>query len=443
MSERWSLSTLAAWHTRFEKRLWEADLRDLPPVRRVMVRVTRLLTSMVRDLQDGQLSLQAMSLVYTTFLSLAPLLAICFSVLKGFGVHNQIEPLLLNLFEPLGERREEIVMRIISFVDNIQVGILGSVGFALLVYSVISLMHKIERAFNYIWHVAEDRALAQRLGEYLAVLFVGPLLMFLSVGITASVRNAPLIERLTGLELVGSTFTQAGKLVPYLLLTLAFTFIYMFMPNTRVRFWAALGGGAVAAVLWKLLGFLFAAFIAGSGNYAAVYSAFAVIILFMIWVYVGWMVVMIGASISYYLQNPDSQGMSRIEGALSIRAREKLALAICALVGENFYASKPAWTREKLARQLRLPPHALQPVLNSLADTGVLAETGDRPPRLLPGRPFDRFSVYDLLASMRGQGEEDLNRLKDKKIDQVEQKIDSSLQSALSATMLKDLSAGK
>ena len=152
--------------------LWETDLDTLSWQRAGAIQVVRFFYVMGRDIADGQLNLRAMSLVFTTLLSLVPLLAISFSVLKGFGIHNEIEPILMNLLSPLGEKGSEIALRIIEFVENIKVGVLGSVGLGLLVYTVMSLMQKIERAFNFAWRVNTPRSFSQRFSGYLSVLMV-------------------------------------------------------------------------------------------------------------------------------------------------------------------------------------------------------------------------------------------------------------------------------
>jgi membrane protein len=142
--------------------------------------LVRLAIVLVRDLAQGQLTLRAMSLVYTTLLSIVPLLALSFSVLKAFGVHNQAEPMLRKFLAPLGEKGEEVSHQIIGFIQNMNVGVLGSVGLALLLYTSVSLIQKIEESFNHIWHISHARNLGERFSRYLSVLLVGPILLFLA-----------------------------------------------------------------------------------------------------------------------------------------------------------------------------------------------------------------------------------------------------------------------
>ena len=241
--------------------LWDVDLGGLPTWRRLVLWTLRIGHACLRDLAEGQLTLRAMSLVYTTLLSLVPLLAISFSVLKGFGVHNQVEPLLLGFLEPLGDKGVEITERIVGFVDNIKVGVLGFLGFVLLFYTVISLMQKIERAFNYTWRISRERTLGQRFRDYFSVIIIGPVLVFSSLSITASIMSDQVVQALTAIEPFGTLLHLAGRLVPYLLIVAAFTFIYAFMPNTKVRLGSALVGGLVAGVLWNAAGWAFASFV--------------------------------------------------------------------------------------------------------------------------------------------------------------------------------------
>ena len=190
--------------TRLRDFVWEDDLRELNVLQRAVVFVLRVLHMLLKELLGGQLNLRAMSLVYTTLLSIVPLLAVSFSVLKGFGVHNKIEPVLYNFLAPLGPNGAEITSRIIGFVENVKVGVLGSVGVVLLIYTVIALLQKIEEAFNFVWQVENLRSLSQRFSNYLSVILIGPVLVFSAVGLTASILNTGLAQQLFSIEPFGT-----------------------------------------------------------------------------------------------------------------------------------------------------------------------------------------------------------------------------------------------
>ncbi|MBT8406355.1 MAG: YihY family inner membrane protein, partial [Deltaproteobacteria bacterium] len=305
------------------QRIWEGDLSSLPWWKNWLSKVLRMFYVVIRDLLEGQLTLRAMSLVYTTLLAMVPLLAVSFSVLKGLGVHNQIEPLLLNFLKPMGERGVEMTSRIIGFVDGVKAGVLGTLGLAFLIYTVISLIQKIELACNDTWHVSRSRPLAQKFSDYLSVILIGPVLVFSALGITASVMSTAVVQKIVAIKVFGSLLELGTKLVPYLLMIAAFTFVYIFVPNTRVRFRSALTGGLVAGVLWEASGWGFASFVVKSAKYTAIYSGFAVIIMFMIWLYLSWLIVLVGASVAYYHQHPESMTAHRRELQLSNRTQER------------------------------------------------------------------------------------------------------------------------
>lgn len=285
--------------------LWDVELDLLPKWQRAIIKLLRIFQAVIHDLSDGLPALRATSLVYTTLLSMIPALAISFTLLKNIGFHNQIEPLLLHLLLPLGTQSVHITNQIIAFVDNIDVGLLGVMGIALLFYTVITLIYKIECAFNYTWHITKYRSLGRRISAYLSVILIGPILVFAAMAITATIASSSIITSLSSIEPFAIIFTTAGSLLPYLLVIAAFTVIYFLVPNTTVKIRSALTGAFIAGILWETAGALFASFVVNSGNYTIVYSSFAVLILFMIWLYLSWLILLIGAAISYYHQHPN------------------------------------------------------------------------------------------------------------------------------------------
>ena len=433
--------------TVLRKNVWEVELSSLPWWKVLLIRVLRVFYVVIRDLLEGQLTLRAMSLVYTTLLAMVPLLAVSFSVLKGFGVHNQIEPLLLNFLRPLGERGVEVTSRIIGFVDSVKAGILGSIGFALLIYTVISLIQKIERACNDTWHVNRSRPLSQKFSDYLSVILIGPVLVFSALGITASVMSTTVVQKMVAIKVFGSLMELATKLVPYLLVIAAFTFVYIFVPNTRVRFRSALTGGLVAGVLWETSGWAFASFVVKSAKYTAIYSGFAILIMFMIWLYLSWLIVLVGASVAYYHQHPESVTSYRRELRLSNRMQEKLALLVMFLVGNNYYDNLPALTLEEFAQSLNVPMEALEPIMEALEGYGLLSQTANEPPTYLPARPLDTAELKDVLDAVRGANEivdlKPQSESAELAVDQLVDHIDQAMAGALRGSTLKDLALSK
>ncbi len=390
---------------RIEALVW-APASDSGARRAGPLRLVRTILILGRDLAFGQLTLRAMSMVYTTLLSIVPLLALSFSVLKAFGVTNQIQPLLLNLLEPLGEKGADIAQRIAGFIEKMNVGVLGAVGLVLLLYTSISLIQKIEESLNYIWHAPRPRPLGERFTRYLTVLMVGPILVFSALGATAAVMNIEMVRGLMEMDVLGQVLQAGSRLVPYLLIISAFTFIYRFIPNARIRLWPALVGGIVGGIAWQTAGWVFAVFIAGSNNYAAIYASFAILVLFMIWLYISWLVLLFGASVAFYVQHPEYLYMKGGEPRLSNRMRERLALSTMELVARRFMQGDAAPTQQEFTLQLRVPGHVLMVVLNALERKGLVAATADDPPSYLPARDPGRILVADVMGTVRAAGED-------------------------------------
>ena len=423
--------------------LWKDELRTLSAPRKWFMLSVRMLVVLARQLLGGQLNLRAMSLVYTTLLSVVPLLAVSFSVLKGFGVHNQLEPVLLNFLAPLGPRGVELSTNIIGFVENVKVGVLGSLGLVFLLYTVVSLTQKVEASFNFVWQVERLRALAQRFSSYLTVILVGPVLMFTALGVTATVMNTSLVQYLMNVKPLGEIILAGSRLIPYLLVIAAFTFIYMFIPNTRAKLLPAVVGGVVAGVLWQTSGWAFAAFVASSTKYAAIYSGFAILILLLIWLYLSWVILLVGAQVAFYVQHPQYVTREPLRFDLSNRLRERLALQLMFMVADHHVHGRQPWTLDAFVQHLGLPMQPVDQVLRLMVEAGFASETNEEPPAYLPRRDIETITVADLLEVVRSAGETRLLALKSlPHQDQVEdamQSVRRAVQAQLGERTLKDL----
>lgn len=421
---------------------WSDDVKHRG-IHNIVIRFVRLIYVVIRHLLRGELTLRAMSLVYTTLLSLVPLLAVSFSVLKGFGVHNQIEPLLLKFLAPLGPKGIEVSDKVIGFVANVKVGVLGSLGLLFLLYTVVSLTQKVESSFNYVWHVERLRGLAQRFANYLSVILIGPVLMFVALGITATISSNSLVQHLGAIEPFGHLFLYAGKLIPYLLVIGLFSFLYMLVPNTRVQLFPALVGGVVAGVLWETTGWGFATFISNSGNYAAIYSSFAILILLLIWLYLSWLILLVGSQVAFYVQYPQYLTRYPVQLELSNRLRERLALHIMVLVADRHVHQGELWTFEALVAHLGLPAQPVYKVLGVLLKSGYLSETSDDVPAYLPRRDIDTILVAELLQVLRSAGENrflssaQLHHLDT--VDETLDKLETAINTALGNLNLRQL----
>ena len=388
------LNTLIRWRQRW----WQAAPQDR--LSRAGLQVLRIADAMVTTLVEGRISLWAMSLVYTTLLSLTPLLALAFSLLKALGVQNSLQPLLLEMLKGLGpQQAEEVSNRVIEFVSNVQVGVLGSLGVSLLVYSALSLIQKVEAAFNEIWRVEKPRGLSARIGQYLAVLMVVPVVVFSALGLTASALSSGWVLWLTEIPLLGFALHVLTTLLPYALIVGMFTFLYGFVPQAPVRPRAALIGGFCAGLLWQTASFVFAGFVAGASNYNAIYSGFAIVLFVLIWLHLGWLILLCGCQLTYFVQHPSRMNPYLQLLPLGSRAREQLGLALLAAVARRFVRTEPPASTHQLSSEMGVAEPTLREVGTQLIAAGWLVEHEGR---WLPARDPAGTALDEAWRTLRG-----------------------------------------
>ncbi len=424
---------------RIDAWLWPETL-PANALERVPRIVGRYAFALIRELGSGELKLRAMSLVYTTILAVVPLLALSFSVLKGFGFHRRMEPLLLSFLMPLGPRAEELTANIITFVDNISGSTLAGVGLGLLLYAALSMAQKFEDSFNFVWRVDRPRSFGRRFSEYLSVLLVGPLVMMIAMGMTATVASTALVARLQEVAPLGSLIVMLTQAMPYLLVIGAFTFLYAFIPNTSVRLRSALLGGVLAGGSWAVIGKLFAQFVAGATRTEAIYAGFAIVIVAMLWLYVSWLILLLGAQFTFYHQNPDHLRFGRRTPMVSNQLRERLAMSIMLLIATDFDRPGHGWRAPSLAAKIGLPCHYIEPIVDALMDAKLLTETTDQ--RLVPNRALRRIELTEIMDAVRGSTTDVRGAASvawGETVDAVCGRIDTSIESALGEKSLADL----
>ncbi len=426
----------------FEKLVWGDHLEKTGPLGRFAAVVLRYIYGLGRDIVFGQLTLRAMSLVYTTLLSVVPLIAFSFSVLKGLGKHKELEPLLYDFLAPLGPQGEQITQQVIALVDNVKGSVLGGVSLAFFIYTAISMVQKVEESFNYVWYVSKPRSFARRFSEYFFVLLIGPILMVTALGMITSIRSNAVVQMILTNESLGRIFVVGSQLTPYLLITGVFTFLYMYMPNTKVKFKAALVGGLAGGFLWASAGAFFATFILYASRTQLIYSGFAVAITTLIWLYLSWLILLIGAQLAFYFQQPAFLRIGRREPRLSNSMRERLALNVMYLVGKAFRNPDATTSIREISQQLSMPSIALAPVTNALESAALLITTENE--ELLPGREMARIPLNDILAVVRTQGETGSYRdpAWTAEIDALGAEMDSALARVSAEKTLSDLLDG-
>ena len=418
----------------------DAEISEVNPFKRLIHSLLKIGFMVSRGFVENLVNLQAMALAFKTLLSLAPLLAVVFSILKAFGVHNRMEPALAEALAPLGDKGKEITAYLIGFVDKMSAGALGTVGLVTLFITVLFLMGTIEQAFNRIWRVRSPRKLTRKFSDYLSVILVGPVLVFAALTITATLQNHSFVQKLMSLEPFGSVILTLLKVVPYLTLWGAFTFLFIFIPNTRVKLGSALVGGLVAAVLWQTVGWGFADFVASSTRYYAIYSSFAILLLFLLWLHIGWVIVLLGAQVAYAHQHLRDYAGERESLARSPAGQEKLALQLMLLIGRNFFHGFDPLSVTGLASRLHLPAGLVRDFMETFRQSHLVLPLADEETFVL-GRDAEKISVKEILDCVRNSGMKPPTIQTDAElaIEELLRKVDDSVAQTLEGKSLQSL----
>jgi len=403
------------------------------------LRLLRYPYALLRDLSRGQINLHAMGLVYATLLSLLPLIAFAFAILTWFGAQSELRPIVLEFFRPMGEvTAGEITQKVMTFAEEINPSVLGALGLALLLWTLLGTIKKVEDSFNFLWRVEEPRSFARRVTEYITLLIVGPIVLVSFLGLThnaiASASSfgdyIPFFDRL-------DAFRKA--ISPYIMVAAIFTAVYMFVPNTKVKWKPAAIGGVVGGILWAAVGQLFTALVLASTRLTVVYAGFAIIVATLLWTYFGWLILLVGAQLSFYVQNPNYLRMGLTELRMSAVQREQLTLKIMFLVGRAYHDGKTRWTVDALAHHLGMPGIAISRLVHALEDAHLITLTDDE--CMLPARDLGQISIQEIIDIARNEkaGQVGWRKLTIPAVDAISKTMDDAWRKGCGEMTLRDL----
>ncbi|MGH7770696.1 MAG: YihY/virulence factor BrkB family protein [Candidatus Binatia bacterium] len=396
----------------FDEDLWRLELEGLSRIHRYLYRHLRILYLVIKGFIDNRCLLLASALTYTTLLSLVPLLALMFSILKGLGVQNRLEPILL---EKLSGGSEEVVIQIIGYIEKTNVRTLGGLGLVGLIATAISVIGNIELSLNRIWGVQKARSLGRKFSDYLSVLLTCPILLVAAMGLTSSIQSATVVRGILQLPGASHLVLFLAILSPYFLIWIALTFVYSYLPNTTVPLRSAIFGGVIAGTLWQLAQWGYVHFQIGVAKYNAIYGVFAQFPIFLVWLYLGWTIVLLGAVISFAHQNIRTYEKDVGGAAFHYSFREELGLKLLLLIARNFYSETEPWTAERLSSKLDVPIRLVNEILYQHCHAGILmpASKDGEEVYLLAKAPESLRMDY-LIETIRNYGG---NEMKMNKID--------------------------
>ncbi|MBV8358076.1 MAG: YihY family inner membrane protein, partial [Deltaproteobacteria bacterium] len=303
--------------------------------------------------------LWASALTYTLSLSLVPILAVALSAVKGLIGTDVIKPVIE---EYLAIKSSELTSRILLYVGNINATTLGTVGGATLLVTVLLTLSTIERALNTIFNVPQERSWLRKFTDYLSITFTMPVLVAAAVSLKTSLATN--LPRLPGLGWIAATLP----------LWAAFSFLYLFFPNRRVRWGCAALGGLVAAVLLEIGQWAYLTFQVGAGRYQAIYGALAAVPILLTWIYIAWTIILAGAELAAAAQGTEA-GFS-LDYRSPAFVRTAVLLTVFRTAERALSRNAPACTIESLTAELGVPPAALLPILEQLRNAGIIIESG-------------------------------------------------------------------
>ncbi len=388
--------------------LWEQNPADLSLLQRVLLRQLQTAALVIRDFNVNQCFLRAAALTYYTMLSLVPLLALTFALLKAFGVQNLLQPWII---EKLNVGDGEAANIILGYINNTQVTKLGAVGLIFLIVAVISLLTNVEESFNHIWGVKSVRPMLRRFADYLSVILVGPLLIISAISMTSTLASNSLMQKLIEMRLVGGFVLLLFKVTPFIFMWLAFTWLYVFMSNIKVEWRAAFVGGVLGGTLWQIAQVGYVHFQVGVGRYNAIYGTMAALPIFMIWLYLSWVIVLFGLGVCYAKQNLRTSGRDLRKSEVSRNSFEQVALALLVTLADRFAKGEPPISHERLAKYLFIPPRLCRGIINLLLKIGFVTEicTLSGHCRYQLGRSAEDLSLAEIIRKMGDFGEEALH----------------------------------
>jgi membrane protein len=353
---------------------WDIDLTAMSAGRSLPLRIVRVVRLVVRGFTEDDLAVHASALTFVTLMSLVPMLAVAFALLKGFGFGQDEIGRLMEWRESMPVEFQQFVNQILSIVNSTNFAALGWVGLGFVVFTAVLVLGSVEVSFDRIWGVTTSRGLVRKTANYISILVLVPLLIGIGGTLQATLKGG--LAHL--LEPVGFGARSALRFTSLFSAWLAFYFLYTFLPNTRVKAGPAVFGSLFGAVAWVIWQKAYISLQIGVARYNAIYGTFASVPIFLFWLYVGWVVILLGAELAFALQNASTFQFESAADRANAKSRLLLALTVLAHAAEALAGNRTRFEAGAFARAHRVPIRLLNDVIRVLTRAGLLAETAGK-----------------------------------------------------------------
>ena len=423
--------------------VWSVDLEKLPRLQALAYKLLRVVYLTAHNFLEDKCLFRASALTYITALGLVPLLALVFSVAKGLGLYEKHLKPLLTFDKPGSQSLNEAVGSIFSFVEQTDVRGLGLPALVILLFAVVKLLGSIENSFNDIWGVHKSRTLVRKFSDYLAMVIIVPIFLATAIFVTSAAETERVIDFLKEEMYLGWLIESLAGLTSVFSMSVAFTFLYMALPNTRTRFVSAMLGGILAGALWQAALTLHVRFQIGVANFNALYSGFAAIPIFLAWVHVSWVIVLLGAEMAFAHQSEPAYRQIAQSRPSDHAFREIVALRAMVRVAVAFLKGKPPLTAADIAAQLGVPPRPVEEVLGVLVDRRLLAAAeGSREDCFVPAIDLEQITIQVILDALKGtSGPVDVppQGAVDEELDRLLERLNEEMRTSPQNRNLRDL----
>lgn len=388
--------------------LWSVDIETSTKPKRIIINFMRIVSLGIQGFKEDKLNVRASALTYFSLLSIVPVLALAFGIAKGFGLDEMLESEITKSMSG----QKEVLNYILSFTKSMlgtaKGGLIAGLGFVLLIWSVINLLSNIESSFNTVWDIKKSRTIIRKFTDYLTIILLGPILVILAgsstVFISTSLSNfgdSSLFNFATPL------FFKFAKIIPFIIVWLSFTLLYLVMPNTKVNFKSAMLAGILAGTVFQIFQSLYVSFQAGATRINAIYGSFAALPLFLIWLQTSWFIVLIGAEISFVVQNVKLKGASKRLKKISIKYQKKLAILIVKELIDNFSDAKPPQTTQQIATKTTIPVYTTSFLLENLTSSGIVSKVlNDKKITFQPAMSVENLTITKVLNAYEAKGDD-------------------------------------
>ena len=389
--------------------LWKVRLNKLDKKQGFLVKQIRVFSLSIKRFNEDQCLIKASALTYFLLFSIVPVIALAFAVAKGFGFQETLENNLLRDFS----EQKEVLTQVFDYanimLNNAKGGVIAGVGVVLLLWSVMKLLGNIEDSFNDIWEVKKSRSFIRKFTDYFSILLIAPIFIIISGSITVIIQSQldSIIHSTAWLKPIEHIVGLILRLFSLLLITGLFTFLYVVLPNTKVKVKPAFYAAIVAAILFELLEFTYINFQIGVARYNAIYGSFAALPLFLIWVQYSWYVVLFGAELAYAYQHIDQFELKSEILNISYRYKKMVAILTASRVVKNFTEGKKAMTLDELAHELDLPVRLVKPIVEDFVETGIFNPVRfdkEEVTRYQPGMSEQKVSICLILEAIDKKG---------------------------------------